>query len=76
MVTWASRISHGHPKPRIEQRGYHANSSWIRLILSHHEEHEDHKEKTHKFTFILSCPSWLAMFHLHFLHNHIEPNRD
>jgi hypothetical protein len=26
-------------------RGYRGNSSWICLILSHHEEHEDHKEK-------------------------------
>jgi hypothetical protein len=43
--------------------GYLGNSSWIHLILSHHEEHEDHKGKTHKFNFILSCPScpsWLC----------------
>jgi hypothetical protein len=38
-------------------RVYLGNSSWIRLILSHHQEHEDHKGETHKFTFIFSCPS-------------------
>ena len=25
-----------------KERGYLGNSSWISLILSHHEEHEDH----------------------------------
>jgi hypothetical protein len=54
------------------KRGYLAIFSWIRLILSHHEEHEDHKGKKHQFTFILwcpSCPSWLYRHHLNFLHN-------
>jgi hypothetical protein len=49
--------------------GYLGNSSWIRLIFSHHE---DHKGKSHKFTFILSCPScpsWLYMRRLSFMHN-------
>jgi hypothetical protein len=32
------------------ERGYLGNASWIRLMISHHKEHEDHKEKTHLFT--------------------------
>ena len=29
----------------MDFRGYLGNARWIRLILSHREEHEDHKEK-------------------------------
>jgi hypothetical protein len=62
------------PQAGPEVCGYLINSGWIRLIFSHHEEHEDHKGKTHELTFILSCPScppWLWLPHLSFLFNHI-----
>ncbi len=55
--------------------GYLGNSRWMRLVFSHHEEHEDHKGSSPKFTFILSCPScpsWLYMPRMSFLHNQIK----
>ena len=59
--------------PEPKDRHLTPSFSWP-LILSHHEGHEDHKRKTHKITFILSCPScssllWLPP--LNSLRNHI-----
>ena len=45
--------------------------------LSHHKEHEDHEEKIEHIDIpspCTSCPSWLYVCDLRFLHNRIRQN--